>query len=291
MTRWFKGIDFANRQQNIGICYLAVTDQTLTAHFNDSDPEVEWTGIDCPFGTSVGFSQLLLNQAPTYESGDGYKTRRTERWLRSHLWEYETNTYWRKNVASDPQHYVNKTAHVQPTLGLQIVPGFLDWFRNEVSDAMFRDAIEAARRGDNAFLESHPRVFLYSAIEQIWRKLHPRRLTEHELRAVVQYKDKPKTSHAEKRAATYKLLKQHAALWLGNGYSLADPPDTLLSTDHAFDAWLSAVTAFAHAEGMTITWQDAGTSEEEVNVEGHILILKQKETAVASAKPEETTRG
>jgi hypothetical protein len=99
----------------------------------------------------------------------------------------------------------------------------------------------------------------------------------------VQYKDKPKVSHAAQRSSTYRLLQQHAAAWLGHGYTLGDPPESLVATDHAFDAWLSAVTAFAHTEGMTITWPCAEISEEEVNTEGHILILGQTATTAGAA--------
>ena len=279
MTRWFKGIDFANRQKNIGECYLEVIGQTLVAHFDKKDEQPEQIGVDCPFGTSLGFFRLLQYQTPRHKSGDAYKTRHTERWLREHLWNYQTNEHWRDNVADDPKQYVNKTAHVQPTLGLQIVPGFLEWFQDEVGNARFGDSIKASRRGDNTFVESHPRPFLYSAVERIWCNVNTTNPTDDMLRAVAQYKDKPKVSRVRQRCVTYDLLKKHTAIWLGAGYSLADPPDALFETDHAFDAWLSAVTAFAHTEGMTITWQDAGISEEEVNVEGHILKQAARQTA------------
>ena len=277
MTRWFKGIDFANREQNIGVCCLEVTNRTLTVHFDTDVSEVEATGIDCPFGTSLGFWRLLQGQDPGYDSKDDFQTRHTDRWLREHLWNYHSNTYWRENVAENPQHYVNKTAHVQPTVRLQIVPGFLDSFRKEVGNGQLAIAIKAARRGENAYVEAHPRAFLYSAIERIWRS--PASLTEPEkaLRAVAQYKDVPKVSHVDERRATYALLQQHTPAWLGEGYQLPqalEELETLFSTDHAFDAWLSALTAFAHTERLTITWQSAMISEDEVNVEGHILILK-----------------
>ena len=104
-----------------------------------------------------------------------------------------------------------------------------------------------------------------------------------ELRAVVQYRDRNKENHADRRAQVYQLLAQHVPEWLGGEYELADPPESLLAIDHAFDAWLSALTAFAHTEGMTITWQDAGINEEQVNVDGHILILKPHSPAPVAA--------
>jgi len=279
MTRWFRGIDFAGLEDNTGRCDLEVTGTMLTPHFGDDRREVEMTGIDCPFGSSLGFTRLLMGQDPGYASHDGYKTRHTERWLREHLWAYRTNEHWRDNVANNPQQYVNQTAHVQPTLGLQIVPGFLDWFRTQVGNGAFQNAITASRRGENAYVEAHPRPFLYSAVERIWTNLGPnlRPITDNALRAVVHYRDQrnPTESRALQRRETYQLLQQHARHWLGHGFALADPPVKLIDSDHAFDAWLSALTAFTHQEGMTIQWQVAGVSEEQVNAEGHILILSQ----------------
>ena len=100
-------------------------------------------------------------------------------------------------------------------------------------------------------------------------------ITEDVLRAVVQYKDKDKVSHVDQRRATYALLQQHTKVWLGDNYELAEAPDDLFTSDHAFDAWLSALTALAHSLDRTITWRDSKIPEKHVDVEGHILILSQ----------------
>jgi len=283
MTRWFKGIDFASRADNVGLCYLEVADRTLTVHHEDRQESFEGTGIDCPFGTSLGFWKLLCNEDPGH-SEDGFKTRHTERWLRNHLSQYQTNGYWQHRVAANPQLYLNQTAHVHPAVGFQIIPGFLDWFRNQVGDSQFGAAIRAARRGENASVEAHPRAFLCSAVERIWRSMNPpgHELHENTLRAVVQYRDARNVSRVNNRRRVYQLLQQHAQAWLGRGYQLAEAQETLFSTDHKFDAWLCALTAFAHTEQLTIGWQSAEMetggpiTEAEVDIEGHILILKQE---------------
>src|SRR5438105_627574 len=87
------------------------------------DVRIEKTAVDCPFGTTNGFFMLLRGGVTDDAYLDGFKTRTTEQWLRQHLWDYETNGWWMKlSGIRKPQLYVNKTAHVKPTLGLQIVP-------------------------------------------------------------------------------------------------------------------------------------------------------------------------
>lgn len=274
MTQWFEGVDFAGKK-NIATCYLKVANDILSPHFGDSPDSIERTGVDCPFGTSLGFSRLLQNQPPNYDSSDAFKTRHTERWLRAHLWDYQTSRWWQEEVAENPQCYVNKPGHVQSTIRLEIVPGFLDWFRQRVGNDQFADAIKQARRGENAYVEAHPRAFLYSAVERIWCSADQPPIGKDELRAVVRYKDAKRESRLQHRETVYKLLQQYGSAWLPREYTLADPPQGLLLTDHAFDAWLSAVTAFAHSSQLTIGWQDAGITEEEVDAEGHILVLEQ----------------
>jgi hypothetical protein len=105
---------------------------------------------------------------------------------------------------------------------------------------------------------------------------------ENTLRAVARYKDGRNVSHIRERKEVYRFLRQYTQAWLGEEYQLAEAEaeETLFSTDHRFDAWLCALTAFAHFEHLTITWQnvematEGPITEDEVDVEGHILILK-----------------
>jgi hypothetical protein len=282
MTRSFKGIDFANQADANVTCYLEVENGVLKAHPDDGHEPVERTGIDCPFGISLGFWRLLTGAAPG-PFHDHFKTRHTERWLRELLSgrEYQANRYWRDNVHRAPQLYFNQTGHVHPAAGFQIIPGFLDWFRREIGDECFDATMKASRRGESGYVEVHPRAFLCSAIERMWRTMNwpvNRGPAECEtaLRAVAQYKDARNGSHRAQRECVYGLLRQHTQAWLGEGYQLAEAEKWLFATDHQFDAWLCALTAFAHAQGLTIAWPDVSITEEEINVEGHISILKQE---------------
>jgi hypothetical protein len=60
-----------------------------------------------------------------------------------------------------------------------------------------------------------------------------------------------------------------------------EAPEEILESDHAFDAFLCALTAWSHRQGMTIAWDQAepAISEEDVLHEGHILVLSEKEEA------------
>ncbi len=49
--------------------------------------------------------------------------------------------------------------------------------------------------------------------------------------------------------------------------------DDLTDLDHSFDAFLCALTAWAHHYRQTMTWDMAGVPAEYVDVEGHILVL------------------
>ena len=283
---YYNGIDFANLRHNVGTCFIAVdaAGQTVAPLLQlEPDTPIAGTSVDCPFGTAVGFEALLRGEGPdACEWDKGHKTRATEHWLRGTLWEYQSNQFWRQLSDTKPQHYVNKTGHVQSSLGLVIVPAFLNWC---FADQQLNLAdLVSARLGTSDLVESHPRPFLYSAIERIfnaigvegadWRSV---------LTNVVTYKDKKSESHLLQRRSTYEFLQQHSSHWLWDGYSLADSKDELLFvSDHTFDACLAALTAFAHGSQQTITWESAAKdvtemSRKVVQTEGHISILSQRE--------------
>lgn len=279
----YRGIDFANRDSNLGRCLLQVdnANKLLTPAADTEPEEAHPTAVDCAFGTTIGFTSLLAGNIPAACHWDrGFKTRATEHWLRTTLWDYQTNNVWRNLPDTSPQHYVNKTGHVQSSVGLVIVPAFLNWFLTSGEQTLL--SLEKARLGNGDIVEAHPRPFLYSAIERIychsgrpdvnWREV---------LRDVVTYKDRGRTSHVQQRKNTYAFLREYSRLWLWDDYTLSDANDSLFETDHRFDAFLAALTAFAHASKQTIDWQAAATSEpaltkEVVATEGHILILSQR---------------
>jgi hypothetical protein len=275
----YMGIDFANKDTNIGRCRLTadVAKKILTPSITTNEPgESDYVAVDCPFGTSEGFFKLLNGQVPDECEWDaGLKTRHTENWLRRVLWQYSTNSYWRSLDVREPQHYVNQTAHVQPTVGLVIVPAFLRWVR--CSQKLTPAQLVDARSGHGRMVEAHPRAFLYSIVERIYRSVSRESNGidwKDELSNVVRYKDKKNVSRLVERTRVYSLLQNYASAWLWNDFALADADDRILQTDHAFDAFLAALTAFAFASNQVISFSDAEISADTVSIEGHIAILR-----------------
>lgn len=271
MIRYFEGVDYADDRTKLGRCTIGVdTAGIISPVIRIPDgATIEKAAVDCPFGTSDSFVRLYRGEL---QAGD-VKTRATERWLRNTLAAYGSNVCWKANRGQrKPAQYVNCTGHVQPSVGLQIVPGFLDWFYRRLHDASSsadrRRAIRNARLGSHCTVESHPRAFLYSAVERIynspvmgnldWAGILPRIA---EYRLDLQF--------------TYAFLRDSAPGWLWNGCTLSRDPGQFLFNEHTFDAFLAALTAFAHAENQTVDWKSAGLSVGVVEVEGHILILKQ----------------
>lgn len=282
--RYFGGLDYADDPKNLGYCVIGLDSnggiEALTRV--PDDVLVEKTGVDCPFGTSAGFIALYRGYLPT---GD-VKVRATEAWVRDTLRKYRSTLWW--SAGSGPAKsgvYLNTSGHVKPTVGLEIVPGFLRWFYQhteaDASPAHRREAIRNARLGCGPCVESHPRAFLYSAVERVFRDVQPSRGDEHWLSLlskVAMYRDK----HSPKnRASTFAFLREYAPLWLWSGCKLSDRSAWVLENEHTFDAFLCALTAVALAENQTVTWEDAGLHQSGVETEGHIHILSQGQAARA----------
>jgi hypothetical protein len=281
----YEGIDFANQQRNVGYCYVVDDGRTLRVLLEHPEKgEIRRRAVDCPLGVGAGFSRLLVGDLTNDHGNDGYKTRYTERWLRAQVPGYQTNQRWLGRNADERREfprasYFNGGSHVQPAAGLQIVPACLDWLLRELAlDLPPEDrlaAAAAARRGEATVIEAHPRMFLYSAIERLYH--HNNELISiSTLNDVADYKDKGKTSHEDRRGRVYRFLQRNFG-WTGqNPRTLepAEPPDVLLATDHKFDAWLCALTAWAHENHETVMWLAAGIPHDVVHIEGHILILK-----------------
>jgi hypothetical protein len=57
----YEGIDFASKDVNIGRCRLVDDGETLQLQLAFAEEEqIKRTAVDCPFGTSLGFQQLLI---------------------------------------------------------------------------------------------------------------------------------------------------------------------------------------------------------------------------------------
>lgn len=280
----YEGIDFANIELNQGHCYVSDDGQLLQVSLAspDEDALIQRRAIDCPLGVSKGFTQLIQGYLPPDIGNDGYKTRETERWLRGHAAAYESNQLWlnRGDVERDQyprRSYFNGGAHVQSAAGLQIVPACIAWLFQQLAPDGQPDqrlaAASAARRGEGSIIEAHPRMFLYSAIERLYQN-NPDVVTVETLNVVAGYKETGEVA-VDRRRAIYQLLQTNPA-WMGNAPRQmvpAAPPEQLVQSDHAFDAWLAALTGWAHDQDETLGWTDAGIDLDYVNAEGHILVL------------------
>ena len=80
------------------------------------------------------------------------------------------------------------------------------------------------------------------------------------------------------RRNVFRFLHQNTE-WMDNGHSrvlrVEGSDDELVTVDHAFDAWLSALTAWAHDRDKTLPWNEVdGMDRRTVDIEGHILVLR-----------------
>jgi hypothetical protein len=278
-TELYEGLDFANRCEREGHAFLVDDGKSLTVSFGPppEDP-VDGIGVDCPFGTSAAFMSLLSGVLPNEAVGGDFQSRSTEIWVRDEIAKkYQTCRLWDAAARREfDRNYFHPTTHVQPAVAMRIVPNCLAWLIRQVGSGVEPAAfLIRARRGEGRIVEAHPRLFLYSMIERI-HGLEPSKVSSAVLNSVASYKDKGKVSQSARREEVYGFLRDHTT-WGGKHTRVLEPelPNELLLSDHAFDAWLAALTAWAHRRGECITWNEANISKEAVDIEGHILILRQ----------------
>ena len=215
------------------------------------------------------------------EQNDVFKSRATERLLREVVSDFRVNREWQRRSKSEREKFsrasfFNGGSHIQPAVGMVIVPELLAWLADRAGARTDErlTAMRQARLGEGPILEAHPRLFLYSAMERL-RRDRGGPFSFEELDAVAGYKGNGADAEARRRQV-FELLKANNS-WLGRnrrGLHVTDLP-ALIATDHAFDAWLSALTAWAHEHRETWGWADtARLDEATVAVEGHILILR-----------------
>lgn len=279
----YAGIDFANREERTGRCFVRDDGTSLTVcPVAAAGNGVKKTGVDCPFGTSAEFYSLLSGVLPILPADGSCELRATERWVGRVIEnEYETPRLWTVAACQrfGRQFYFFRTTHVQPSVGLRTVP-FCLYRLGQWPDLPgdMSNKLKVARRGKGAVVEAHPRLFLYSMVERV-RRANARAVTPAVLYRVAEYKGKKKKgSHWDHRRKVYEFLRSHPE-WCGGSPRLlqpATPEPWLLASDHAFDAWLSALTAWATDKGETIRWEDThepGMDMKRVEIEGHMLIL------------------
>ena len=121
------------------------------------------------------------------------------------------------------------------------------------------------------WIEAHPRMYLYSVLERLYRH-RQKSVSLNMLFTAARYKDSPVN-----RAVLYNLLREQTA-WMGPSIRQIFPatiPDELAASDHVFDGYLCALTAWSHSQGECLTWQELEIPAAYVEIEGHILVLRQ----------------
>lgn len=281
----YEGLDFANHELREGRAFLVDDGTNLTVSFERPDVRsIKRIGVDCPFGTSAEFYSLLSGILPSTSEDRTFQSRSTERWVRRVIGkEYRSCKLWDASARRefDRDNYFHPTTHVQPAVAMRIVPNCLAWLIRQIEDGISpTDFVLSARQADGLIVEAHPRMFLYSMIERIHRA-NAGVMTARVMNSIAGYKNKGKVSNRERREDVYHFLRNHTE-WTGKNIRRLQPehPNELLfASDHAFDAWLSALTAWAHHHQECIRWDEAGISPEAVKIEGHILILRQVQAA------------
>jgi hypothetical protein len=287
VTKDYLGIDFACIKKNEGNCLLRDDGTTLRLDFSKKEQrKIVCTAVDCPLGTASEFLDLLAGNVPANTSDESLATRATERWLRQHVSNnYKTASMWNETARKryGRPWYFQETAHVQPTIAMRIVPKCLYWLLKkqgqQISSKSGLAILQEARKGTGKVIEAHPRMFLYSAVEKQHR-LCPSSVTLKVLFHAAEYKNAKKH-----RRFVYHFLQQNTE-WLQPCTRILmpkKPPKKILDSNHAFDAFLSALTAWSHLHRMTIRWDQTTPrlSEDAVLQEGHILVLAEKEQAHA----------
>ncbi len=276
----YEGIDLANGIAHVGRYFLRDDGQSLNLSFDAPAQEINKSAIDCPFGSTRGFVSLLMGEWPNEAPVDGFKSRQTEVRLRELTEKYQIVQRWRNRTLAERQLYpreafYNGGGHIQPTLAMRIVPECLWYLVNPYGQGIevaerHRRLVEA-RQGTGMWIEAHPRMYLYSALERLYRHRQAS-VSLNMLFTAARYKDSP-----ENRAALYKLLREETA-WMGTSRRQIFPatiPDELAASDHVFDAYLCALTAWSHSQGECLTWQEVNIPAACVEIEGHILVLRQ----------------
>ena len=289
---WFCGRDFACDKKKDVSCFLHDDGEKLhVALVKPPTVVVKLTAVDCPFGTSAEFLMVLKGRSPKTLRDSSLATRATERWLREHVGGYGSVQLWDAPARQQYPNvnYFTTTSHVQPTVGLRIVPKFLHWLLQQ-KDELYPDLdivsfFQTMRQGEGVIVEAHPRMFLYSAIEKQYLS-NNESVTKDIMYSVASYKSKKLKGQLGKdcRRKVYEFLRSNTD-WLGK-YNRELPnelPDEFIKTDHYFDAFLSALTAWAHFNSLTIPWNKTYDKAIKKSVlhEGHILVLSTKSAGEA----------
>ncbi len=224
---------------------------------------IRLTAVDSPLGTCKDFLTVLKEEIPESLNDSKLKERKTEKYWRSRLSGFATQL-------PNTTDYFHRSRHLKSSAGLEIVPECIYCLLKSLQ----KNGLKKARLGtpDAIFIEAAPRVFLYSIIERVRCELKQEgnAVPDKVVEAVRDYKEKSSIH----RETVYRYVVEHVRFWTGmkkRSLELAFPEDELFRNDHLFDAWLAGLTAWAHAQGETSTYLDAGLDPMTTEAEGHII--------------------
>ena len=152
---------------------------------------------------------------------------------------------WRTRTREERQQhrkepFFNSGGHIQPTLRISVVPDCLWYIANQFEPDLpieqRRRNLEAARRGEGKWIEAHPRIFLYSLLERLYR-IDPDAVDLNTMFLAARYK-----GQVDYRRQLYRLIRDQRC-WMGDYARDIQPveiPNELALSHHHFDAYLCA---------------------------------------------------
>lgn len=283
MSPTYIGVDIADDLANRSRVELQDDGEQLTVaavldNYGDVLAGNQIAALDSPLGYPVPFGELVSSLTVLDIEPWRFKYRLTEAFVA----DLVSNLPFIEESGHAVPQFFNRGSHVKPAVGLEIVPGAVREAMRllgvlEAGPEERQAAIQHARAGDGPVLEAHPRLFLYSLLARIRAHLGDP-LPVDLLTAARLYKTPAgaRAAEAAERLANRNLVLgyiiEHSEAWLVPARALAHGP--VCDRDHDFDAFLCALTAFAHAHGQTLGWEAfAGLNAVVVHKEGHMLIL------------------
>lgn len=285
MTVEFIGIDLADVEGNRSRVDLVDDGSRLAIKkvSKDLGPPLDGShlgAIDSPLGYPRAFADLIHALEITLGNERQYKFRLTDDVMGDQVAQLPGVVEANRLVGE----FFLSQRHVHSPISLQIIPRALREALRllGLEHSSPRDRLRevaAARLGSARLVETHPRLFLYSALERI-RARRQMRLPQEILVAARDYK----SSHREKavsknlkasyRGELLQFLASTASSWMGASQRELEV-EGLSTRDHDFDAYLCALAAFMHLKGETWHWKElARLDKSVVEREGHIFILR-----------------
>lgn len=299
MTKYFLGLDFANVQHANAKCLLKDEAGEITLCPNSDVPtrerEIARFALDAPFGLTKPMLELL--QGTNYE-GDADRLRLRETDRRVGALVKKMRIADRKQTKLGGHPLFNSGSHIHPPMAFQTLPNALREVlrleRFSSPDSQTSSLLVESRLGLGRVVEAHPRLFLYSLLERLGGKY---KTTTEEGRILASARDygpavRRKTEAGEEfearrkqrcpnRKQLVKEICESSSSWMGAAHrEFSGDFSRVAETDHVFDAFLCALTAFMHHAGETLLWSDLKIDRSTVEIEGHMIILRAASSSV-----------